>query len=83
MRSTCPVTGVGVEFVVAPDGVQHAQPAGLHVSFPPPATTDAADVTGSFCCHVHFLAGAAAARSWQNAHPEGEVLDLAAAFARG
>lgn len=84
VRSTCPVTGVGVELVVAPDAVQHAQPAGLHVSFPPPATTDAADVTGSFCCHVHFLAGAAAARSWQDAHhPEGEVLDLAAAFARG
>ena len=81
VRSTCPVTGAGVELVVAPDAIQQAQPQDLYVSFPSPATTDAGDLTGSFCCHVHFLAGDDAARSWQDAHPEGAVLDLAAAFA--
>lgn len=83
VRSTCPVTGAGVELVVAPDAIEHAQPQDLHVSFPSAATTDLADITGSFCCHVHFLAGAHAASSWRDAHPESEVLDVAAAFARG
>src|SRR3954452_21359527 len=57
-RSTCPVTGSVVELVVAPDGVTSARPADLYVSFPPLAATDTADITGSFCCHVFFLAGA-------------------------
>ena len=83
VRSTCPVTGAGVELVVAPDAIELAQPQDLYISFPSAATTDAADLTGSFCCHVHFLAGADAARSWQDAHPEGAVLDLAAAFDGG
>lgn len=83
VRSSCPVTGAGVELVVAPDAIQQAQPQDLYVSFPSAATTDTADITGSFCCHVHFLAGAEAASSWQDAHPDGEILDLAAAFAAG
>ena len=83
VRSVCPVTGRPVELVVAPDRVESADPADLHVSFPPSATTDTADITTTFCCHVHFLAGAAAARRWQDAHPDGDVLDLAAAFELG
>jgi Alkylmercury lyase len=62
VQSTCPVAGREVELVVAPDGVEHAEPAPLHVSFPPLATTDTGDITGSFCRHVHFLAGDDAAR---------------------
>jgi alkylmercury lyase len=83
IRSTCPVSGRTVELVVAPDGVEHADPPGIHVSFPPPANTNTADITGTFCCHVHFLAGADAARTWQETHPDGQVLDLTAAFDLG
>ena len=83
VRSVCPVTGCPVELVVAPDRVERADPADLHVSFPPPATTDTADITSTFCCHVYFLAGADAARAWRDAHPDGDVLDLAAAFELG
>ena len=83
VRSVCPVTGRPVELVVAPDRVECAAPADLHVSFPSSATTDTADITASFCCHVHFLAGSDAARRWQDAHPDGDVLDLAAAFELG
>jgi alkylmercury lyase len=83
VRSVCPVTGRSVELVVAPDRVERSDPADLHVSFPPSATTDTADITATFCCHVHFLAGADAARQWQDAHPDGDVLDLAAAFELG
>jgi hypothetical protein len=39
------------------------------VSFPAPAATSTADITGSFCCHVHFLAGRAAAEQWLAQRP--------------
>jgi alkylmercury lyase len=83
VRSTCPVSGRAVELVVAPDGIEHADPARIHVSFPPLANTNTADITGTFCRHVHFLAGDDAARTWQQTHPEGHVLDLTAAFDLG
>jgi len=83
VRSLCPVTGSIVELVVTPDGVTSAGPADLHVSFPPPAATDTANITGSFCCHVFFLAGADAARSWRRARADDVVLDVDAAFELG
>jgi alkylmercury lyase len=83
VRSVCPVTGRAVELVVAPDGVEHAQPPGIHVSFPPVDTTDTTDITGTFCGHVHFLAGADAAKTWQETHSDSHVLDLAEAFDLG
>ena len=83
VRSLCPVTGSTVELVVTPDGVTNADPADLHVSFPPPAATDTANITGSFCCHVFFLAGADAARSWRHARADDVVLDIDAAFELG
>ena len=83
VRSTCPVSGRRVQLVVAPDGVEHADPVGIHLSFPPWASTNTADITGTFCCHVRFLVGADAAQTWLETHPDGHVLDLAAAFELG
>jgi alkylmercury lyase len=83
VRSTCPITGSVVELVVAPDGVRSARPADLHVSFPPLKVTDTADITGSFCCHVHFLAGTDAARTWHETRADDVVLDVDAAFELG
>ena len=83
VRSTCPVSGRQVQLVVAPDGVEHADPPEIHVSFPPLASTDTADITGTFCCHVRFLVGADAVHTWLQTHPDGHVLDLAAAFELG
>jgi alkylmercury lyase len=83
VRSTCPVTGEAVELELSPDRVLRAQPQDLFVSFPALASTDTADITGSFCCHVHFLAGADAAGTWSATHPDGRVLDLQAAFELG
>jgi hypothetical protein len=77
------VSGHEVELVIAPDRVERADPERLHVSFPSRATTDAGNIRASFCGYVHFLAGDDAARAWQDAHPEGEVRDLQAAFALG
>lgn len=39
------------------------------------------DITGSFCCHVHFLA--ATADSWLAAHGDGLALSLDEAFELG
>jgi alkylmercury lyase len=83
VESTCPVTGSGVRLTVDPNGVRRADPHPLWVSFPPAATTSTADITGTFCCHVHFLATPAAAEHWLSQHPEGTVLDLDEAYALG
>ena len=83
VRSTCPVTGRRVQLVVTPDGIERSDPAGTRISFPPLASTNTADITGTFCCHVHFLAGADAARTWIQTHPDSHVLDLATAFELG
>lgn len=74
--SVCPLTGTAIELVVAPSRVASTSPDGVHLSFPSPAATDPADITGSFCCHVVFLAGADAARDWRARHPDGLTLDL-------
>jgi alkylmercury lyase len=53
------------------------------VSFPAAATTSNADIKGTFCCHVHFLATLAAADEWLSQHPGGTVLDIDAAYELG
>jgi alkylmercury lyase len=83
VRSRCPVTGADVHLTVGPEGVQASDPAPLAVSFPPPDAACAQDITGSFCCHVHFLAGAQAAARWRGDHDGAVVLDLDQAFELG
>jgi alkylmercury lyase len=83
VRSRCPVTATDVHLTVAPQGVQASDPAELAVSFPPPGAACAQDITGSFCCHVHFLAGAHAAERWRAEHGDALVLDLDQAFELG
>lgn len=41
------------------------------------------DITASFCCHAHFLAGEPAAVSWREAHAGGLTLPLDDAFELG
>jgi alkylmercury lyase len=83
VRSTCPITGADVALTVAPGGVRESQPGELWVSFPAPERTSTQDITGSFCCYVHFLAGEAAAASWRAGHPGGLALSLDDAFELG
>jgi hypothetical protein len=72
-----------VELVVSPDAIIGSAPDDVRVSFPPLAAIKPSDITTSFCCHVHFLAGAQAAESWQAARPDSQMLDLEAAFVFG
>jgi alkylmercury lyase len=76
VRSRCPITGADIHLTVAPGGVQASDPAPLAVSFPPPDALCVQDITSSFCCHVHFLAGAHAAERWRADHGGALVLDL-------
>jgi len=83
VRSRCPVTGAAVRLAVALNGVRAAEPDELAVSFPPADAVSSADITGSFCCHVHFLAGPHAAEQWRADHPASVVLALDDAFELG
>jgi alkylmercury lyase len=76
VRSHCPVTGTEVRLSVGPAGVDEAEPARLLVSFPAPKTAVNADITASFCRHVHFLAGREAAETWLAGNQGGLVLSL-------
>jgi alkylmercury lyase len=83
VESACPITGAAVRLSVDPNGVVEWQPRELWVSFPPPAQACAEDITGSFCCHVHFLAGASARDRWLADHHGALALGLEEAFELG
>jgi alkylmercury lyase len=83
VQSVCRETRAAITLTVAPGGVREAQPDDLWVSFPPPEQTSTADITASFCCHVHFLAGADIARGWTSARPGSFALGMDDAFALG
>jgi alkylmercury lyase len=83
VESTCPMTGTEVRLTVAPDGVLAAHPEDIWVSFPAPGQTSTDDIVESFCCHVHFLAGADTADGWASARPGTFALGLAHAFELG
>jgi alkylmercury lyase len=83
VQSTCPITCAGIALTVTPSGVRDAQPPDPWVSFPSPEQTSTADITASFCCHVHFLAGADTARRWTSARPRAFALGMNDAFELG
>jgi alkylmercury lyase len=83
VASRCPITSADVHLGVDSTGIRDADPQPLGISFPPPHSTSTADITGTFCCHVHFLAGTAAAERWLGEHPGGRVLALNDAFELG
>ena len=83
VRSRCPATGAEVSLTVEPERIREHRPDTLHVSFPPTAAVSTADVTGSFCCHVHFLAGPDAGDDWLRDHPATTALTLDEAFELG
>ena len=79
VSSKCAVTGANVELAVSPREVQSTSPGELYVTFPAPAGLDTRNIRRSFCCHVMFLAGADAARSWEGTHAGSLVLGVDAA----
>ena len=83
VRSQCHVTGAEVRLTVEPERIREHHPQTLLVSFPPAAAVSTADITGSFCCHVHFLAGPHAADDWLRDQPATTAVTLDEAFELG
>ena len=83
VRSQCPVTGAQVRLMVEPERIHDGHPEALLVSFPPAAAVSTENITGSFCCHVRFLAGPEAAKRWLRDRPETTTLTLEEAFELG
>ena len=83
VRSTCLLTGAPVWLRVNGGGVTASEPPDLWVTFPSMASTSTADIVGSFCCHVHFVAGQDAAQRWLEEYPDGRVLELRDAYEVG
>lgn len=82
VHSRCGLSGAPVRLTVDPDRVSTAEPEGVSVSFPALEATRCEDITGTFCCHVHFLAGPHA-EHWRDSHDGAFVLSLDDAFALG
>lgn len=79
VASTCQATGQAVRLTVSPTAVESAEPPGLAVSFVVPSEVDVrADVTTSFCHHVHFFSSESAEK-----HSGALLLPLADAFEVG
>jgi alkylmercury lyase len=83
VQSSCPISGTQVRLAVDQSNVRDVDPEDLWVSFPPRGTASTADITGTFCCHVHFLAGRAAADQWPSRHQGATVLSVPDAFEVG
>ena len=83
VKSSCPITGTPVRLTVDQSGVRAVDPEDLWVSFPPPGSASTADITGTFCCHVHFLAGRSAADQWLSRRARATLLSVPDAFELG
>ena len=83
VESKCPVTGADVRLTVEPHRIRDCDPQAALVSFPSAEAVSTADITGSFCTHVHFLAGQDAAGRWLRDHPGANALAIEHAFDLG
>lgn len=81
VASHCPQTGEPILLTVAPEDVQGLDPVSAVVSLVMPGTSS--DIRSTFCCHVHFFAGAAAGETWGSRHPGSEIVSVAEAFRLG
>jgi alkylmercury lyase len=83
VESSCAVTGAQVRLAVDRSGVRDVDPEDLWISFPTPGAVSTADITATFCCHVHFIAGRPAADRWLGGHAGASVLGVRDAFELG
>jgi len=79
-ESTCPATGAAIRLELTPEAVISVTPPGAVVS-QRRCQDLAANLRSDVCDHGHFFASANAAAGWLTAHPDGQVLSIAEAFA--
>jgi alkylmercury lyase len=80
VESTCPQTGEAIRVAVAPGGVERIEPPDAVVTAVRPAGR-ITDVRSGTCDHGHFFSSIAATAAWADAHPDGHILPVEAAFA--
>jgi alkylmercury lyase len=79
-ESTCPASGVPVRVELTPNRVTSVTPAEAVVS-QRHRDVLVGNLRADICDHGHFFASASAASGWMAAHPDGQVLSVADAFA--
>jgi alkylmercury lyase len=79
-ESTCPMTGTAIHLEITSEAVTSVTPTETVIS-----QRHRQDLVGNLrfdvCDHGHFFASRAAAADWLGAHPDGQVLSVAEAFA--
>lgn len=81
VESSCHATAAPVRLTVTPTGVTAIEHSTAVVSIVTP--DEMTSLRASFCNHVHFFAGADAARAWLAEHPGMSVLPVADAHQLG
>jgi alkylmercury lyase len=79
-ESTCPITGVPIRLEITPEAITSAVPAETVVSQRHRQDL-VANLRSDVCDHGRFFASRSAAADWIAAHPDGQVLSVAEAFA--
>ena len=79
-ESTCPVTGVPIRLEITPEAIMSVTPADTVVSQRHRQDL-VANLRSDVCDHGRFFASRSAAADWIGAHPDGQVLSIADAFA--
>jgi alkylmercury lyase len=79
-ESTCPTTGTSIRLEINPEGVTSVTPPDAVVSQRHQEHL-VGNLRSDVCDHGHFFASASAAANWLAAHPDGQVVSIADAFA--
>ncbi len=84
ITTACPVTRADIRLTVTPEGVEKADPDDVVMSFVMPETAGyRADLRGTFCRYVNFLASDEAGAAWLTENAGAAILSLAEAYALG
>ena len=76
VESPCPVTGLTVQMVVGPAGIESVDPKSPALSFLDPTGKVGDGVISAFCHHIHFFADRAAGETWRADRPDALLLTL-------
>ena len=77
IRSSCPVTRQEVKLCLSPSEILSVQPASAAMSLIAPDTDHISDnVTGTFCCHIHFFATSEIAKKWSAQNPGTYIVSI-------
>jgi len=84
ITSNCPVTNQEIKLSISPSGIQSVQPEFTVISLIAPDTDKIAEnVTGTFCCHIHFFANREIGETWSAKNQGTYIVSLEDAYLLG